>query len=111
MNDKDKEAFEKWWSKEREIDDFPEGRSITCTMGELYRWENEAWQAACEYKDKEYLNGTTLKKMNEKYEQERERSKKLIEALQIIAEISYYFDYGDHRAVATRAIEKNRGEA
>jgi hypothetical protein len=42
--------------------------------------------------------------------EELERSKILIEALEMISEICYYHDYGDHRAVATRAIEKYRGE-
>ena len=32
-----------------------------------------------------------------------------LEALQRISEIGYYHDYGDHRAVATKALEQIRG--
>lgn len=53
VNNQDKEAFEKWWASERGVDDFPEGRAITVTERQLYEWEGQAWQAACEFKLKE----------------------------------------------------------
>ncbi len=50
MNDKDKEAFEKWW------DEYPMGWKIS---GELHKNTSDSWQAACEYKDKEqYIEGS-----------------------------------------------------
>ena len=44
MNEKDKEAFEKWW------DEVPMGHKIT---HHPFNYTNLAWQAACEYKQKE----------------------------------------------------------
>jgi CHAD domain-containing protein len=45
MNDKDKEAFEKWLNTKAWIGDHAK-----------MAWCEEAWQAACEYKQKEYSN-------------------------------------------------------
>jgi hypothetical protein len=53
MNDKDKEAFERWYGKYYELtshDGTYDGSIFPC---------KEAWQAACEYKDVE------IKKLSE----------------------------------------------
>ena len=47
--------FEKWWKEER--GGFPINEDhISVTERQLFKWESEAWQAACEYKQKEYSN-------------------------------------------------------
>ena len=49
MNDKDKEAFEAWWRE------YTSNLSDTPTEWDVH----DAWQAACEYKDKEqYIEGS-----------------------------------------------------
>lgn len=47
MNDKD--AFDRWWDNERGGKPL-NGDHISVTEKQLYQWETEAWQAACEYK-------------------------------------------------------------
>ena len=66
MNDKDKEAFEKWWM---------EGFKGMSDM-EVIKYMNvgkqtslHGWQSACEYKDKSLINGTRMKQMNERIEE------------------------------------------
>lgn len=46
MNDKDKEAFEKWWKE------YTSNLSVTPTEWDVH----DAWQAAVQYKQKEYSN-------------------------------------------------------
>jgi hypothetical protein len=61
-------------------------------------------------KDKEFLNGTVLKTLNEKYENEVERSEVLVEALE---KLSLYVSYnGDTwvKELATEALKKYRCE-
>ena len=41
---------------------------------------------------------------------ERARSHRLVEALKRISEIGYYHDYGDHRAVASKALAEYKKE-
>jgi hypothetical protein len=77
MNDKDKEAFEKWW------DEYPMGWKIS---GELHKNTSDSWQAACEYKQKEIDDLTgQLKSCIFVYEEKVNRliaeNKKLREAL------------------------------
>jgi hypothetical protein len=50
MNDKDKEAFEKWLNKERRIFEANEPATF-CDSDEFCM--KKGWQAACEYKDAE----------------------------------------------------------
>ena len=98
MNDKDKEAFEKWFKK---------------NSYDYYGYEKNnqeiGWQAACEYM-RNKSNPLDALSLYEKLEKEREENKKLIEALEMISEIGYFHDYGDHRTVATNALEKYRGK-
>ena len=54
MDDKDQKAFEKWFESDRGvIESHHENQMISATQRDLYRWEQKAWQAACEYKQKE----------------------------------------------------------
>lgn len=86
MNDKDKEAFVKWYSKE--------------TASVL--WEDlngdeivvKAWQAACEYKDISLINGTRMKQMNEEIERLKAENAKLKECVNIYA--NKYAWHGTH---------------
>jgi hypothetical protein len=99
MNDKDKEEFEKWYNGEN---------NIICKG--LHHEHREAWQAAYEYKDKEFLNGSVLKVLNEKYESEVEKNKILVEALE---KLSLYVSHNGDTWVkerATEALKKYRGE-
>ena len=59
---------------------------------------------------KEALNGTLLKRYNQEKEDALEKLKVAVEALVRISEIGYYHDYGDHRQVASKALEKIKGE-
>jgi hypothetical protein len=57
MNDKDKEAFNKWLNDQDykydtwDGQDYRDGKIVS-----IYSETELAWQAACEYKDKEYSN-------------------------------------------------------
>jgi hypothetical protein len=104
MNIKDKEAFADF------VCQHDQGILQAGDESELDMAER-VWQAACEYKDKDILEWKEAARSEaQMLNEELERSKILIEALEMISEICYYHDYGDHRAVATRAIEKYRGE-
>lgn len=70
----------------------------------------KVWQAACDYKDKHYLNGSVLKKLNEKYEKELERSKMLIEALEVAATATCWNESEDACSNARRVLARYRGE-
>ena len=64
----------------------------------------------CEYKDKEFLSGSVLKALNEKYESEVERSKILVEALE---KLSLYVSHNGDTWVkerATKALKNYRGK-
>lgn len=82
MNDKDKEAFEKWWDEERGGKPLNEDH-VPVTEKQLYRWENEAWQAACDYKDKEYSNlidaMTRTSQYNSRLQAENKKLKEVLE--------------------------------
>jgi hypothetical protein len=65
MNDKDKEAFDKW-------------RNEQLNRPDIY----DAWQAACDYKDMQIINGTKMKQMNDRIEDLLDENKKLREALE-----------------------------
>jgi hypothetical protein len=98
MNDKDKEAFEKWRNNTWDL----------FLKGDL----DQSWQAACEYKDREYLSGSVLKNMNEKYEQEVEKNKRLISALEEIRSIDWGTDHCDAKnMIADEILMTVRGEA
>lgn len=98
MNEKDKEAFEKWMAFEDRHDGvFGNNNNFTRDS-----WIAErAWQAACEYKQKEIddLNDlvfaieTNNKSMEEQIEYLQAENAKLIEQDQIISqEIKTYID-------------------
>jgi hypothetical protein len=72
MNDKDKEAFDKW-------------RNEQLNRPDIY----DAWQAACDYKDMQIINGTKMKQMNDRIEDLLDENKKLREALEQIAKSEY----------------------
>jgi uncharacterized protein YukE len=60
---------------------------------------------------REFWNGTALEKMNDKLEQERDRSEVLVEALE---KLSLYVSHNGDTWVkerATEALKKYRGEA
>jgi hypothetical protein len=102
MNDKDKEAFEKWFKDYWEVD-FNAGNP-------RFMGQSISWKYACEYKDKEFLNGSVLKALNEKYENEVGRSEVLVEALE---KLSLYVSYNGDTWVkkrASEALKKYRGE-
>jgi hypothetical protein len=103
ISNKDKEAFEKWFKDFYEVD-FNAGNP-------RFMGQSIAWKYACEYKDKEFLNGSVLKALNEKYENEFEKSKILVEALE---KLSLYVSYNGDTWVkdrATEALNKYRGES
>jgi hypothetical protein len=89
MNDKDKEAFEKWFEL---LGETHLERVIKLNRGASHK----AWQAACEYKDKEINNDEELLRnhMNSIGYRELKKlqaeNKKLREALEKI--IDQYFD-------------------
>jgi len=71
MNYKDKESFEKWFKDFYEVD-FDAGNARF--MGQLI-----SWQAACEYKDMQLINGSKMKQMNDRIENLKEENKKVTE--------------------------------
>jgi hypothetical protein len=73
MNDKDKQAFNEW-------------RNSTSNRLDIH----DAWQAACEYKDKEILNGSRMKQMNDRIEDLIIQNKKLREALKLTIKTAEY---------------------
>ncbi len=103
MNDKDKEEFNEWLSEA--------GNHYGDALA--YEFEKHlcfvSWQAACEYKQKEYSNIMDAMTQTSQYNYKLQaENKKLREALIKISEIGYYHDYGDHRRVATEALEETR---
>jgi hypothetical protein len=106
MNDKDKEAFEKWW------DEYPMGWKIS---GELHKNTSDSWQAACEYKQKEIDDLTgQLKSCIFVYEEKVNRliaeNKKLREALEKIAyhvgKFPIYESYCELSHIAREALKE-----
>jgi hypothetical protein len=116
MNDKDKEAFEKWGSDEDGDKPLLEGSAY------------EAWQAAVEYKDKELMEWKKAARSEaQMLNEERERSKILVEALTYIAfydepnadKEDYWNELKPNKfattmandtQIAREALEKYRGE-
>ena len=100
MNDKDKEAFEEW-----------KGHYLSCDAPiRIQDYCERVWQAVCEYKNKEFLSGSILKALNDKYENEVERSKILVEALE---KLSLYVSHNGDTWVkerATKALKNYRGK-
>jgi cysteinyl-tRNA synthetase len=84
MNDKDKEAFEKWYIK---TDTIPVINNLTGPRTYNYFTLEQTWQAACEYKQKEI---DTLKleydKLTDWAAEYKAENKKLREALEFYAE-------------------------
>lgn len=78
MNDKDKEAFKEWGADQ-------DGDS-PLLKGAAY----EAWQAACEYKDKSLINGTRMKQMNEEIERLKAENEKLRKCVDWYADFNSY---------------------
>jgi hypothetical protein len=74
MNDKDKEAFEKWFLS---LDNSYLNRVIKLNRGASY----EVWQVACEY-IRNKSNPLDALSLYEKLERERDENKKLREALE-----------------------------
>jgi hypothetical protein len=77
MNDKDKEAFEKWLSD----------ASNHYADALAYEFERHlcfvSWQAAIEYKEMQKINGSKMKQMNDRIEDLLAKNKKLREALDL----------------------------
>lgn len=82
MNDKDKEAFKKWMQYEDRHDGVF-GNNNNFTRDEWIA--DKAWQAACEYKQEEYLNlmeaMTQTSQYNFKLQAENAKLKKFISVL------------------------------
>ncbi len=86
MNEKDLEEFNKWYEREiGKILSHHENQIITVSLITLQTWERQAWQAACQYKDKQQINGTRMRQMNDRIEDLIHENKKLREALESIA--------------------------
>lgn len=92
MNDKDKEAFEEW-------DSLPVDQVLT--QDECRKWLSydcddfifckKAWQAACEYKDKQYLSGGKMKEINERIEGLLAENAKMRECVEFYADPENYY--------------------
>lgn len=101
MNDKDKKAFEKWWEKNRGDLVLEPSCFITIKDREQYLWEEEAFQAACEYKDKEIIELKKKVQMNihnSAFNGLLAENKKLREALEYIqnnTDSSYIFNWAE----------------
>ena len=84
MNDKDKEVFDEWLSD----------ASNHYADALAYEFERHlcfvSWQAACEYKEMQQINGSKMKQMNDRIEDLLAENKKLREALEKI--VDRYFD-------------------
>ncbi len=92
MNDKDKEAFNKWLNDQDykydtwDGQDYRDGKIVS-----IYSETELAWQAACEYKDKEIGDlKFTFKSLNDDALEIINENKKLREALEKI--VDRYFD-------------------
>jgi hypothetical protein len=88
MNDKDKEAFEKWLNDQNykydtwDGQDYRDGKIVS-----IYSETELAWQAVCEYKDKEIDEiKFTYKSLNDDALEIINENKKLREALKKIIE-------------------------
>ena len=103
MNEKDLEAFECWQKEIIQELKFNNAIGDNKHKGSL----KFAWQAACKYKQKEYSNiiGAMTQTSQNNFKLQAE-NKQLREALIKISEIGYYHDYGDHRRVASEALEE-----
>lgn len=68
MNDKDKEAFEKW--SELPLDQMLTPLEFREFLRNMYEYDftRKAWEAACEYKDRQMINGVKMKEMNDRIE-------------------------------------------
>ncbi len=82
ISDSDKEAFEKFFTEAKTIqfEDF-HYNSWDDIFEDGFRF---GWQAATEYSNQQHLNGNVLKSYNEKYEAEKDKSRKLVEVLEYI---------------------------
>jgi formiminotetrahydrofolate cyclodeaminase len=98
MNDKDKEAFHKF------MDEYLFGVLSTNTERQTIY---DTWQAACEYKDKELINGSKMKQMNDRVEDLITENKKLREALQFYADKDWEIQDEDGGAKAKEALKKD----
>ena len=114
MNDKDKEAFDKWFIEEYRYD------YNRLVIPESVNPQKEAWQAACEYKREEYSNlmdaMTRTSQYNHKLQAE---NKKLREALELslkanlelweMPDVVHLDDHGDAINLAREALKKDEG--
>ena len=94
MNEQDKAAFEKWLND----------RKAPATF-------EEAWQAALEYERGDYRQDELRKQLHDYFnqlEQERERSRRLIEALENCLKI--FSLSGSARTILNKALREYRGE-
>lgn len=110
MNDKDKEAYEMWVCDEDILEMLMRAsekvKAVTnmaerCSLLSKF-WEKEAWQAACEYKQKEidelekekdYLcqkmeNMRSIYKDSEKLQAENAKLREAVEVLKIVSQFS-----------------------
>jgi len=106
MNDKDKEAFDKWWiSNKYELTPFY-WHNTSLVGSEILA----TWQAACEYKRDEYLN--IMKAMTQTSQNNfklQDENKKLREALEFYADPENYIErYKDHWVHSTPCQKGDR---
>jgi len=103
MNEKDEQAFEKWW--EENIDGPNANYVFLKPSKKLFA---DAWRGACYYmRNRSPLDPVSL---YDKLERERERSEILVEALE---KLSLYVSHNGDTWVkerATEALKKYRGE-
>lgn len=59
--------------KDKDLDAFNEWRNGTSTRLDIH----DAWQAACEFKDMQLINGSKMKQMNDRIEELIDENKKL----------------------------------
>ncbi len=113
MNDKDKEAFEKWLEAQNwHYDSFDNEYYQNGLKISIYSETEEAWQDACEYKDKSLINGTRMKQMNERIEELLIENAKLRELVKDLARNGMDYDIAsrieelDELSGLTRELEK-----
>lgn len=95
-----------------EIDNSERIKELDGTVKELESWHDEERNKCIELEKKlaEALNGTLLKRYNTEKEDALKKLKIAVEALELITEISYYHDYGDHRSLASEALAAINGK-
>ena len=99
MNKQDKQALKEWCKKHWDINVDPKSMDD-------YPFAEDVWQAALEYRDEQHKEAVVTYK--ELYDQERERSRRLIEALENCLKI--FSLSGSARTILNKALQEYRGE-